>query len=152
MESSPILDWFGPTGFTSTVFIIIVRSIKSRNKEPVRMKSLFCLFGIVIFLSLVMINCLQPACRLSVNVLERTRNQMSQLAKDPDTFRNNSLFKRVLNQLVQFAAFNQENNLDHKKQEKQNRCIWLTGSSEDNNRKGLQENRAVSHNARSFFI
>ena len=36
MEASPILDWFGPTGFTSTVFIIIVRSIKSRNKEPVR--------------------------------------------------------------------------------------------------------------------
>lgn len=77
---------------------------------------------------------------------------MSQLAKGPDTFRNNGLFKRVLNQLVQFAVFNQENNLDHKKQEKQNRCIWLTGSSEDNNRKGLQENRAVSHNARSFFI
>lgn len=75
---------------------------------------------------------------------------MSQLAKGPDTFRNNGLFKRGLNQLVQFAAFNQENNLDHKKQEKQNRCIWLTGSSEDNNRKGLQENRAVSHNARSF--
>ena len=47
---------------------------------------------------------------------------MSQLAKGPDTFRNNSLFKRVLNQLVQFAAFNQENNLDHKKQEKQNRA------------------------------
>lgn len=39
---------------------------------------------------------------------------MSQLAKGPDTFRNNGLFKRVLNQLVQFAAFNQENNLDHK--------------------------------------